>query len=434
MKFLLVPHLAMKYLFRYRRRYLFLFLALTFSFGIVTFITSIKDGMYENIYNSAQSHYAGDIIINGYDKGQIETDHIKILDMIKIGWVIKNTKINPARAVMRTLSSDGILYFNGSALSLKYTIGVDWNTEKNYFDSLVYQERQSFSEDKDTILLSVPVAKELGVRLGDSLVLGVKTRFGQSNTGVFVVRGIVEDSTLFGYYKAYVSRPTLNRLFLFRADECSSIGLFFNDRRETNVKKNILQKELEKNIPTAPLVQDRDELIRERDQPWNGVKIFVLTIPVYLSEVADLLGAINIITYFLYLMMMVIILVSAMVTYNLILHERSREMGTMRAIGFHEADVRHILILETLGLGLLSLIAGFIFAFILSRAVQFIPLSWFPSFEIFMKNGRLTPLYLSNTMLINLAVFFSILMAAIWLPAFRSSRNPLPGMLSGGND
>jgi ABC-type lipoprotein release transport system permease subunit len=427
-------HLAFKYLFRYRRRYLFLFLSLTFGFGIVTIITSVKDGMYENVYNSAQSHYAGDVIAIGYDNASSQIEHMQRDDMVKILKAIIDTNINPDRIVMRTLSGSGILYYNGSAVPLKYVIGADWNAEEIYFNSLAYQERRDNPEGEDTIMLSVPVARELGARLGDSLILEVKTRYGQSNTGEFVVGGIVEDSTLFGYYKAYVSRPVLNRLLLFGEDECSSIGMFFSDRRETDTKKVILQHELEKNISIAPLIPDRDELMRERNQPWAGVKIYVLTIPVYLSEVAELLGAINIITYFLYGMMLVIILVSAMVTYRLILRERSREVGTMRAIGFYDGDVRHILILETLGLGLLSLIAGCIFALLVSAAVRFISFSWFPSFEIFMKNGCLTVLFLPRTMLINLAAVFCILLAAVWIPAFRSSRNPLPKMLSGGQD
>ncbi|GHV74724.1 hypothetical protein AGMMS49940_20260 [Spirochaetia bacterium] len=432
MKFITMLRLAVKYLLGYRRRYLFLFLSLTFGFGIVTVITSVKDGMYENIYNSGQSHYAGDIIALGYDEDSSITLHMQTDDMAKIRKAISDTNINPERTVMRTLTMSGILYYNGSAMPLKYLVGADWDNEEAYFDSLVYQERRDVPAGEDTIMLSAPVAGRLGVRLGDSLILETETRYGQSNTGVFVVGGLLEDSTIFGYYKAYVSRPALNRLLLFGEDECSCIGMFFSDRREADTKRIILQKELEKNMQTAPLILNRDEFDYETDQSWAGVKIFLLTIPVYLSEIADLLGAINIITYFLYGMMLALILASAMVTYRLILHEREREVGTMRVIGFYDGDVRHILILETLGLGLLSLLAGILFALLVSLGLRFISFSWLPSFEIFMKDGRLTTLYLPRTILINLVAVFCILLAAVWLPAFRSSRDPLPKMLSGG--
>jgi ABC-type antimicrobial peptide transport system permease subunit len=130
-------------------------------------------------------------------------------------------------------------------------------------------------------------------------------------------------------------------------------------------------------------------------------------------------------------MMLLIIFVSAAVTCQLILHERTREIGTMRAIGFYEADIRHIMIMETLCLGIISLIVGFIFARILSFLLTLAPTSWFPSFEIFMKDGKLIAIYNPKTMLINIAAVLCMLFPAIFFPAARSSRLPLPQMLTG---
>ena len=151
-----------------------------------------------------------------------------------------------------------------------------------------------------------------------------------------------------------------------------------------------------------------------------------------MSEVADLLGAMNIITYFLYVMMLIIMMVSALVTYRLILHERRRELGTMRAVGFYGADIRFILLMETLALILVSLAAGALLALLFQWLVTFIPFTWFPSFEIFLEDGKLRTLYLPKTVAVNiLAVFVSLFLAAM-APVYRSSREPLPGMLNGG--
>jgi ABC-type antimicrobial peptide transport system permease subunit len=209
--------------------------------------------------------------------------------------------------------------------------------------------------------------------------------------------------------------------------------MFFSDLRGIEKKRLIFQNALEKKIQTGPLVYDREGLAEETAKPWFGVKIFLLTMPVYLSEISDLLGAMNILAYFLFGMILVIICVSAVVTYRLILHERIREMGTMRTIGFQEADLRHILVLETLGLGFFSLISGFMLAGLLSWAVGFLPLSWFPSLEIFMKDGKLTSLYLPKTIIINITAILCLLIFAVWVPAFLSSRKPLAFMLSGGD-
>ena len=153
--------------------------------------------------------------------------------------------------------------------------------------------------------------------------------------------------------------------------------------------------------------------------------------PVFLSEVSDLLGAMNIITYFLYGMMLVIILVSAAVTYRLILHERTREMGIMRAIGFYGTDLGMVLWTEIIALGFISLLAGFLLAWLLGAASSFVSFSWFPSFEIFMKNGKLSPLYLPGTTAVNVVSILLVLLAAAIVPSFRVSGKNLPGLLSG---
>jgi ABC-type lipoprotein release transport system permease subunit len=442
MKFFTLIVLSAKYLLRYRRRYFFLFLALSLGFGIVTLLSAAKDGMDANVYRSAQDHYAGDIVAVGHDSQYRQNSYLSAGTKEELYRAIEAIHLEDAPTVERTIfGNEGMLYYNGSALRLKYVVGVDWDNEASYFDSLSYRERAGLPKDAagsssfpdgDVIYLSAPVASQLNIRTGDNLVLEVNTRWGQKNTGVFIVGGIVEDSTIFGYYKAYIDRVTLTRLLLFDDEDCSIVGIFIDNLSELEKTRRLLQGDLEKRMQTGPLVYDRDELERARGVYFEGEKVFLLTIPVYLSEVADLLGAMNIVTYFLYAMMLIIMMVSALVTYRLILHERRRELGTMRAIGFYGADIRFILTLETLGLALVSLGAGMLLALIFQWAVTFIPFSWFPSFDIFLEDGKLRTLYLPRTVAVNvLAVFASLFFAAL-IPVYRSSREPLPGMLSGG--
>jgi ABC-type lipoprotein release transport system permease subunit len=432
--FRLVP-LALKYLFRYRRRYLFLFIALSFGFGIITFITSIKDGMYENVYYSAQAHYAGDIICLGYDPAIPFSSHLEAETIQAIDDAIAETRINPFHIVKRTIFSElGYLLYNGASVRQKYVFGVDWDNEKDYFKKLSYREapKGPLTGD-DIIVISAPVAETLGARTGDRIFFECLTRWGQKNTGAFVVGGVVEDSSIFGYYKSYVSRAALNGLLLYSPEECSSMGLYFPNAGGIEKKRLALQSALEKKWQTAPLVYDRDEMAGEMAKTWEGVKVILLTMPVYLSEISDLLGAINILAYFLFGMMLLIISLSAVVTYRLILHERIRELGTMRVIGFQESHLRRILIMEVLGLGLLSLGSGFFLAVFLGWAVRFFPLSWFPSMEIFMKAERLSLLFLPKTMTANVFITLCALLVTAWIPVFRVSRKHLPLMLNGGD-
>jgi len=103
----------------------------------------------------------------------------------------------------------------------------------------------------------------------------------------------------------------------------------------------------------------------------------------------------------------------------------------MRAIGFYGGDLRIVLWAEVFVLGMISVIAGFLLSIIFSFAASFISFSWFPSFEIFLRNGKLTALYLPSAIIRN--VFFLLLMlaAAVVFPSLRASKKNLPSLLSG---
>ena len=433
-RFFAVCKLGIRYLFRYRRRYYFLLAALVFGFAIVTFITSEKDGMYDNVYHSAQSHYAGDIIAMGYDT-DTSWSYSHRLGQGEIAAVLEAADaagISARHTVLRThYGSNAVVHYNGNSLELKNLVGCDWEAEAHLFDKMVFDETPEALSGDDGIVLSVPVARQLGASMGDRVIIEVATRYGQKNTGMFIVAGIVQDVSIFAYYKGYISRLSLNRLINYEDGDCSSIGFFLDRPANAERERVRLQEILAQRIQTGPLVYDRDGMNAERDRPFEGTKVFLYTLPVYLSEISYLLDALNIVTYFLYAMMLLAILVSAAVTYRLILHERAREMGIMRVIGFYGADLRLVLWAEVLVLGLVSMLAGFALSRLLVFAASFLSFSWFPGFEIFLRGGRLTALYLPLTALVNTGLLLFVLVMLALIPSFRVSRKNLPGLLSG---
>jgi len=437
-RFKLLAGLGFKYLRRYKRRYAFLLAALVFCFAIVTFITSSKDSMYNNVYFSAQSHYAGDIVAIGYNNDIKFTHYIGSEDIKTVLNAVEASGIKPVHTVKRTyFNRSGIVYFNGMSVVQKYVIGCDWENEVKLFSKMNFLSEFSSADvsvlGEDSIIISSPVADMLGANTGDVVTLEVTNNWGQKNTKQFNVRGIVQDTSIFGYFKVYISRLTLNRLMLFNDDDCSIMGFFFDNPSRANKNRYILQEAMQSRIQTGPLVFNREEMSKELDEPfpWDGTKVFLYTLPVHLSEVASLMDAMDLLAYLLYGLMLVIILFSASVTYRLILHERTREIGVMRSIGFFSADLKLVLWTEVFMLAVASIAAGFLLSFIFSFAASFISFSWFPSFEIFLRNGRLTPLFLPGTVVLNIVLTLLILILAAFFPAQRASNKNLPSLLSG---
>ncbi len=82
------------------------------------------------------------------------------------------------------------------------------------------------------------------------------------------------------------------------------------------------------------------------------------------SDVLKLEGALNIITFGAVLVLFFIIVVGVINTLRMTIRERTREIGTIRAIGMQKKDVRTIFILESVFLTLFASAAGTILSFI----------------------------------------------------------------------
>ncbi|MDR2194409.1 MAG: ABC transporter permease [Treponema sp.] len=439
MKLLTLVSLAVRYLSRYKRRYFFLFLALVVGFAVITAITAVKEGMTDMLYRTAQSHYAGDLIALGLDHGGVGSMFRlgqKEIDAILAA--AEQLNLTPDRIVMRTnFMNEAAVYYNGNMARLKYVNGVDWDAEAGLFNSFNYEAKPEKSlEGDEAIVISSPIAHYLGIRQGDSLILEVKNYLGQKNTGSFVVAGIIEDKTIFGYFKSYISRNALNELLGFNAGECSAIGFFFTDKKaDIDRNKVLLQWVLEDSgIHTAATMRNRSDFEAEQAMEWDGINVFILTLEIYLSDVDDLLKAMDILSYLLFAMMLVIVFVSALVTYKLILFERSQELGTMLVLGFQEKDITWILGIEAACLVVISVIAGFLFSFVLVKILSVLPFSDISGFEMFMKDGKLFALYRFENILINTLAIFVVLLPALGIPAFNVSRGFLSQMLKGNGE
>ncbi len=91
------------------------------------------------------------------------------------------------------------------------------------------------------------------------------------------------------------------------------------------------------------------------------------------SDVLKLEGALNLITLVAVLVLFFIILIGVINTLRMTIRERTREIGTIRAIGMQRGDVRSIFIMETAFLTLFASIAGTILSFIAMALLSLIP-------------------------------------------------------------
>jgi len=82
----------------------------------------------------------------------------------------------------------------------------------------------------------------------------------------------------------------------------------------------------------------------------------------------------NLITVWAVVTLFLIILIGVLNTLRMTIRERTREIGTLRAIGFQARQILAMFLLETFFLALLSCTAGVVLGFVLMEGLSLIPI------------------------------------------------------------
>jgi putative ABC transport system permease protein len=190
-------------------------------------------------------------------------------------------------------------------------------------------------------------------------------------------------------------------------------------RREENPLRTML-KQHEQN-PAAGMFQT---LVRQAgDEPWTGTRYRLYTIDDVLSQaqLPTMISLINGLAFIVLLVLFAIIVVGVTNTFRIILAERIREIGTMRALGMNRGSVRNLFLLEAVLLFLGGACAGLAAAALVMGALGLITLGS-GMFAMFLEGGRMSfAVPAARTALQILVVGLLTAFAALF-PAHRAAR------------
>jgi putative ABC transport system permease protein len=422
MDLLTIVRLGIRNLTRQKRRFALLIASVGLGFLIITVMTAVSGGMTRSINLSAARHYAGHLFVLGHQKVPYYTPVIR--DDRALIEAVEAADIDPRLVVRRTNYFErGMLYFAGSSARQKRITGVDWSVEKEIFRRMDFVSGGVDNlAGSNGILISEPIAETLNVRVGDDVLVQVETVSGQRNTGVFVLRGIFRDSSIFGYYSSFVDLSRLNRLIGLGDDEYTVLGLYLDDLRNAESAAQRLHRELSSRVRMFPPVDTQPDLWAHLDTQWDGVKYAVLTLDGYLYQVRDLLSAFDAAAYFLLLLVVGIVMVGITATYRVIVFERTREIGTMRVLGLSRGGVVALFLVEALLLALTAMLIGAIGAVIAISGLACLSFDWIPGFDIFMERGHIAPFLPPRLAILNVVIICALTLAAAWAPSRSAGR------------
>ena len=207
-------------------------------------------------------------------------------------------------------------------------------------DRIVKGPQTEGSLARGKLLLPVLLAQGMGLEVGDTVVLVATNREGSVNGGSYVVGGVLESATGPGGRDGYMHIEDARELLRITNGEASELAIRISEFRELDELHQGLEARLAKtrNEQGKPLLQAHT---------WAKLSPF--------SYIADMIDVMN---FFVELMLVSVVLISIMNVMIMAVYERVQEIGTLAAIGTLPRRIMALHVVEGLLLGLAGALCG----------------------------------------------------------------------------
>jgi putative ABC transport system permease protein len=255
--------------------------------------------------------------------------------------------------------------------------------------------------EKGKMLVPKLLAQGFGAKVGDTVVVVVTNKDGSVNGKTFLVSGILESATGPGGRDGYINFDDAREILRMSGNEVSEIAV--------RVKSLARVEEVARSI--------RGGLgLGEKTHKGGGIEVHTWS---QLSPFANIANMIDLMTYFIKLMLIAIVLISILNVMIMAVYERVREIGTIAAIGTLPSKILSLFLVEGFCLGLTGAIVGVVFGL---GIILVLNLS-----KITFSFGQATGLILAPTIAPMEVVTASLMVIVVSVlaslqPAYRASR------------
>ena len=435
---------------RQKKRTVLLAGAIAFGVLVVTVLNGFTGGVSRNIERALTDLIGGHVYLSGTELTESRLIVKVIRDAVdaadpagSAGSVNGGSALADAVAAVdgqiaelnRRSRTLGTLIF-GSKQVNQIIEGVDWVGEPGFLPSLsLTGGALPGPEARNALILPASAAERLRVAVGDQVLARVATVTGQQNVGEFVLAATIEESGITAFSSAFVRLDYLAELIATGAGEFQLLHLYLYDPRRADRVAEVLRARL----PTAPEEEPaaRDaggppgppgafgggvSRLAADQEPWDGTRYEITTIDDVMAQASDLFRVLDIVSLVVFLILLTITMVGVVNTFRMVLLERIREIGTMRAVGMQRSAVRAIFLMEAGFIGLLGALAGLVLAAAAMLILSRFTLDTDSPLQFFLDGGRLSFAVPPLSVAANMAILLALSLLAAFIPARRAAR------------
>ncbi|MBN1576845.1 MAG: FtsX-like permease family protein [Chitinispirillaceae bacterium] len=229
---------------------------------------------------------------------------------------------------------------------------------------LISQTANDSANRKKSVIVSSAFAAATGMKPGDTCSVAFEGKFDSSRATVrLIVTAIADTGAGIDGNVVLVNEKDFYKAFYDTWPKSTAAGTGpFRPDTTNGIYKALGGEWLL--VPRSSTTKDMMKLYREIAQKgWRAIVVDVGSMYETASMVLNLEYALNLITFICVMLLFFIILIGVINTLRMTIRERTREIGTVRAIGMQRVDVRNSFLIETGLLALISAVVGTIVAF-----------------------------------------------------------------------
>jgi len=425
-----LANIALRNLTRQKKRTVLLGSAIAFGVMIVTLINGFAGAFSANVSENFADLMAGHVFISGTEKGADDEELSVIRDDSALTAAVEASGA-PVRYVTRRSSFSGTLIFEGKKLRTNID-GADLSKETFLRDRLLLKEGSWDSmSDENALILSEKIASRLNVGVGDLILVQLETVTGQANVGEFRLAGVSYDAGIFGQMISYANLGYVNRLIGLAPDEYQTMGVMLDGLRHTEAAADAIYGRLYGGVQLFERgAKDEDGAVtpfqalmrQQKKESWQGVKYRLFTINEVLSQIEQIVAALDTTAGVILVVLFVIIMVGITNTFSMVMFERIGEIGTMRALGVRRGGVRSMFLYEALFLALGGAVAGIALALVAMGVISLFDFGMDSPAFIIMKNGHLSFFLPPLRAVGNVLIIAALTLVAVASPAGKAAK------------
>jgi ABC-type lipoprotein release transport system permease subunit len=357
---LLMTRIAFLNLWRHRGRSLLLGGAIALVSALLALLTCLSAGVRASVLASSTAISTGQINVAGYYKVTPGRTLPLLVDRARLQALVAATlpdldyQVARGRAWVKLAGPQGVqqVSVHGVDIANEPALPRVLDLAEGSFQGLTRP---------GTVVIFASLARKMGLRLGDSVTLAGPTVREVANAVDLRVVGLAQDIGPLNRFNVFIPSASLDALYRSQPGSTGALQVYLKDIGRAPQDLALLRDALTR---AGYGVLDHEpglyfQKLGELDhQDWTGQR---LDLTLWEDEIGPMrwtLSALDAVTWILVSVLLAVISIGLMNVLWIAIRERTREIGTLRAIGMQRSSVAQLFVSEALWLGLAGTVAG----------------------------------------------------------------------------